>query len=657
MASAGAIRAGAAYVELSTQDSKLVKGLRGAEQRLKAWGASIAGVGAKLAGLGTAALTALFGAAKVFADMGSDLLDMSQRTGVSVEALSELGFAADQSGADMQTLEAGLRRMQQLIADAAGGSDSARQALDLGISVEDLSRLSPDEQFKLIADRLSQINNPTMRAAAAMDIFGRSGTRLLPMLANGAAGIEAMQQQARDLGLTWSTEDAQAGEAFGDTLDRLWKVLKRAVSVIGAALVPILSTAIEWIIQAASTVAKWINENRDLIVTVFQIAVAITAGGLALMLLGNVIAGVGAAFGVLATTISGIGTVIGLLGTVLGAILSPLGLIITAVVALGGYLLYASGVGEQALTWLGDQFGALRDTALAAWQGISDALAAGDICLAARILWLTLKLIWQQGIAWLEEKWLAFKGFFIETFYNAVFGVARFLNDAWAGIQVAWIETVTFLANAWTQFISGLMRAWNRFSGFFQRVWARVRGMLGGNAEAEIANINSQEAQRDQEIVGNRDRAMQEREQERQRRRGAIEQERAAVGDELGRMQGQERQQRQAQQQAQMGEAQGEVDRARQEWQDALNQARQRRQEADAARPQRMQRPGELPDIESVVDTAQKKVDVQGTFNALAIRGLGASNLAERTARATEQTATNTRRLLERARDGGLAFA
>lgn len=209
MASAGAIRAGAAYVELAIKDSKLVKGLRGAEQKLKAWGASIAGVGARLAGLGTAALTAFFGDAKVFADMGSDLLDMSQRTGVSVEALSELGFAADQSGADMQTLEGGLRRMQQLIADAAGGSASARQALDrLGISVEDLSRLSPDQQFKLIADRLSQINNPTMRAAAAMDIFGRAGTRLLPMLANGAAGIEAMQQQARDLGLTWSTEDA-----------------------------------------------------------------------------------------------------------------------------------------------------------------------------------------------------------------------------------------------------------------------------------------------------------------------------------------------------------------------------------------------------------------------------------------------------------------
>lgn len=80
------------------------------------------------------------------------------------------------------------------------------------------------------------------------------------------------------------------------------------------------------------------------------------------------------------------------------------------------------------------------------------------IALAARITWLTLKLIWKQGVAWLEERWMQFKAFFIETFWRAVYGVARLLNDAWTGIQVAWVETITFLANAWTNFISILQR-------------------------------------------------------------------------------------------------------------------------------------------------------------------------------------------------------
>jgi len=70
------------------------------------------------------------------------------------------------------------------------------------VSVEDLAGLSPEQQFKLIADRLAEIEDPTPRAATAMDVFGRSGTKLLAMLSGGAAGIEELQEQARGLGLT-----------------------------------------------------------------------------------------------------------------------------------------------------------------------------------------------------------------------------------------------------------------------------------------------------------------------------------------------------------------------------------------------------------------------------------------------------------------------
>ena len=128
----------------------------------------------------------------------------------------------EQSGADMETLEAGLRRMQKVVVEAADGSEAARDTLQkLGIAVGDLKALTPDEQFKLIADKLSKIENPALRAALAMDIFGKSGTKLLPLMNDGAAGIEALQEKARRLGLTISTEDAQAAEEFGDTLDVL----------------------------------------------------------------------------------------------------------------------------------------------------------------------------------------------------------------------------------------------------------------------------------------------------------------------------------------------------------------------------------------------------------------------------------------------------
>src|SRR5262249_4483175 len=158
MASATGIRAGAAYVELFVKDNRLTRGLKAAAQKLKAFGAGIMGAGMQVAGLGAALVTPFLGAAKVFADMGGNMMDMSQRTGVSVEALSELGFAAEQSGADLETLEAGLRKMAQTVTAATDGSQEAQQAFGkLGLTVGELEKLSPDEQFKLIADRLSQV--------------------------------------------------------------------------------------------------------------------------------------------------------------------------------------------------------------------------------------------------------------------------------------------------------------------------------------------------------------------------------------------------------------------------------------------------------------------------------------------------------------------
>jgi hypothetical protein len=53
-----------------------------------------------------------------------------------------------------------------------------------------------------------------------------------------------------------------------------------------------------------------------------------------------------------------------------------------------------------------------------------------------------------------------------------------------------------------------------------------------------------------------------------------------------------------------------------------------------------------------------KGISVRGTFNALAAQGLEAGdNAAERTAKATEQTAKHTKRLADAAQSGGLTFA
>jgi hypothetical protein len=660
MASAQGIRAGAAYVELYARDNRLVKGLDAAARRLKAFGASITAIGSKIAVLGGAAMAPILGMVSHFASAGDQLNKMSIRTGISTEALSELGFAAEQSGADLETLEGGIRRMQALLVEAARGSKSARDSLAvLGLTMQDLNRLSPEEQFTLIADRLSKIRNPTARAALAMEIFGRNGQRLIPLLSAGARGMEELRAEARRLGLSIGGEEAQAAADFSDAWNRLVRTFKAAAFAIGSALAPDLTELMGTVTRFVVGVIDWVKQNKELVVTIFKVVAAAVAVGVGLMVVGGIISGIGAAIGAVVAIISGIGTAIGVIGSIIGAILTPIGLVIVALGALAAYLVYATDVGSQALSWLGDQFSDLMETATAAWQGIADALAAGDLGLAAKIVWLTLQMEWKKGILWLEEKWIEFKNFFVDTFFKAVFALSRFINDAWAGIQVAWVETTTFLANAWTNFISVLQRTWNRFSGFFRRVWARVRGVFGADAESEIARINEEEAQREQEINAQRDATLQQREQERQRRRNQIEQDRAGVEQELNRMQEEERRERERRNRAALAETEQELADAQREWQEALDEAARRRAEREAERegPGRMRRAGDLEGLDELMDTTRQKVDIQGTFNALAVRGLGGESLAERTARATEQIAANTRRLVQEAQHGGLVFA
>ena len=237
MATAQGIRAGRAFVELFADDSKLVRGLRQAEQKLKAFGDSIRNLGLKAIGLGSAILAPLGAAAKTFADMGSRMWDMAKRTGVSVEALSALSYAAEQSGAGVDAFENGIRRMQRTLYDAGRGLSTATDSLaELGLTIQDLEGLSPEAQFRLLADRLDRIEDPSRKAALAMTIFGRSGTELLPMLEGGAAALDAYEKHARDLGLIMSTEDAAAADVFGDALSDLWKVLKMSAFAVGAAL-------------------------------------------------------------------------------------------------------------------------------------------------------------------------------------------------------------------------------------------------------------------------------------------------------------------------------------------------------------------------------------------------------------------------------------
>ena len=105
MASRGDIEAGKAHIMLYLKNSALMKGLGAIKQHMQGLGSSIMGIGARFVGLGASIVAPLAGAVQHFSALGSELADMSARTGMASGSLAELKFAAEQTGAGLGDVE------------------------------------------------------------------------------------------------------------------------------------------------------------------------------------------------------------------------------------------------------------------------------------------------------------------------------------------------------------------------------------------------------------------------------------------------------------------------------------------------------------------------------------------------------------------------
>lgn len=323
----------------------------------------------------------------------------------------------------------------------------------------------------------------------------------------------------------------------------------------------------------------------------------------------------------------------------------------------------------EVLGWIGEKFRELWNTATTAFQGIRDALAAGDMALAAKVLWLSLKLEWQRGIHALNTLWVEVKETFLAVWTEAVFGAARIATNAWAELQSGWTQTVDFLLDAWAVFTTSLTKAWHTAIGFIRKAWVRLKSLFDDDVDvdAEVTQINKEIAGKTGTADDERNRRIFEREQQRRRRLKEIEGQRSGALEELEQAREREHVRRREQFAGDLNTSEAALSQARREWQQAIDQSARKRQEAEEKAGQEAagaDKPSDvikgleeqLGGIGDRLDQTQAKLSVSGTFNALAVRGLGGGSPAERTAKATEETAKHTKKLAQEAQHGGLTF-
>jgi len=404
MPSAKGIKAGDAFVRVYSDDSDLVKGLKGIGVKLKTLGSSvknvgtnIAAVGAGITGLGAAILAPIGAATKAFISAGDQLQKMAIRTGVGAEALSELGYAAEQSGTDLATLETALAKSQKAITQANDGSSAMADAFGrLGLNTRELAALSPDQQFQRISAAIAAVQDPTERAARAMEIFGRSGTKLLPLITSDMA---ALRTQAKQLGVTLTQDDADAAAKLGDAFDNVGKTIKAAFLQVGAAVAGPLTAGADALTKITSAAAVWVRENRAVVVTIAGIGVALVAVGTTVGVIGAGVVALGSVISAVGAISTGMAAAIAAVGG--AAVITPIAATVGAILAIGagiGYVMQQAGFLGPVLQFIGQTFQRVFGVAQQTIGGVTAALSSGEWGKAASIAWTGVKLAALVGV-------------------------------------------------------------------------------------------------------------------------------------------------------------------------------------------------------------------------------------------------------------------
>jgi len=429
---------------LTTKDNLLIRGLKNAETRVKAFGQQMAGIGLKLSAAGGALLAPI---AKVFdfaAGRAAKFADMSDRFNVPVERLSALAYAFERGGVEIDEFGSTLDQLQAKMFSAADGADDTFRRL--GLNARAFATLPLDQQLETLVDRINALADPMDRAAVGTEMFGSAWRELSTSSLRSGDALRALTRDAKNAGAVISAEDAMRGRDAMRGLNQLWVEFKSTVMEVGLALLPTSSNVrdiTDVFRMAGQAVRDWIRNNRGLIQTVATIAAAVTAGGAALY-------GLGTAFGVAGTAAGMIVSALGLIGTALGALLSPVGLVVAAigVMALNWDKLKESG--QNALSSLTSGFREMGAMFKEVWGGIVSALQSGDLERAAKIVGVALEVVWTEVMLYMTEQWISFKNS-LTTGFDEIISIAGVVAGAISKIG----DALDFVSRTFRQSLLG----------------------------------------------------------------------------------------------------------------------------------------------------------------------------------------------------------
>ena len=315
---------------IGTAVSAIGSKLKSFGSSLSAFGRGVMSYGSKMmafAGMGMAGVAYV---TKRFIDMGDALNKMSARTGATVEWLSAMSFGAERSGATIETLEQAIRKLNKAIAEAQNGNRTPYEVfrrLRIDPSSMQFRNMDAGAQFELVARRLNEVQSQAEKTRLAMALFEESGTMLLPMLGD----IDKLKRKAMELGIIMSKDQADASAALLDSWTNVKYQLNAIFMSFGQAIAPALKQVATWMSKMVKPIQSFVSQHRELFI--------LMAKGLALILvIGGVLATVGALIAGIGVTVKSIGSGLAVVGGAIKGIGFAMGKVSSlARIALGSF--------------------------------------------------------------------------------------------------------------------------------------------------------------------------------------------------------------------------------------------------------------------------------------------------------------------------------
>lgn len=445
-------------------------------------GRSMTKAGTVMLGASAAVGGSILAVGKSTADYAGDMFDMARSTGMGVESFQKIAYAAKMSGIEAEKVTTSFIKFDKMIVDAAGGNKTYMQTFkDLGIQIKDSAGnlRQPNEIFEDVAEIFHNTKDGAAKTALAVELFGKSGAELIPMLNDGKSGLQAFYAEAERMGLVLSAEAIGKGDAFSDQLEQIGQQVKGVKLQLGTALIPALSAAAEKIAAVIDKITRWVQENPELAATIGNIAMtvgkwlailgtaAIAISSVAFIILQfrkaframsdavtigiSIFKNIKNTFLVVDKAMKGY-TKTQKLATVATKLFNkalkanPILTIISLIIALGAVVYSVIKNWDKIAAWFKKLWDAIVGIFKAAWEAI--------------------KKVWSTVTGWFSNLWGGIKA----GAGKAWEGIKNTINKAREGVQKAWGSVKGWFSNLWGNVKSGISNAWGGIKDWFSNL-------------------------------------------------------------------------------------------------------------------------------------------------------------------------------------------